>query len=157
MIFMHGIKKVNPKMVASTTYLPSYLNIVSFANHFIFNVTKLPLGIADVQVLRKVCQEFEHLMADLTEWNCFATSPTISSFLNKFYRYKYLPDHQTIPTIPEHGFQSQTRTSKLANGFFQYLESEQNVRIQRAPCEKRFGKISVDGNFSIRVFPLLIV
>lgn len=105
------------------------------------------LGIDDVKILRSVCEEFRQLMGGLTSWNCFAVSSTLSSFLHQFYRFKFLPSSDTIPTIPEHGYQSKAMTSKLANGYLQFLEEEENVKFERAPNEKRCDKFSLDGMY----------
>ena len=116
----------------------------------ILPIKKLFLGIDDVKILRSVCEEFRQLMGEITSWNCFATASTLSTFLHTFYRYTFLKNDKTIPTIPEHGYQSKAMTSQLASGFLQFLEEDENVKFQRAPNERRFDCFTLDGkNFSI--------
>lgn len=66
---------------------------------------------------------------------------TMSAFISKLWRYRYLPDSNSVCIPPEQGFLAQPRQSKFAFIFFKFIEQLEGVQFV---YEKEFGTRSVD-------------
>ncbi len=103
----------------------------------------------DVDLLRQSCQKFKNIIADITKLNCFVVAPTISTFINKWFRAEFY-EADTLENVPECGFSASKARSKMATAFLTYFAKQENLKLD---YEKPFGKLSVDG-FATLLKPL---
>jgi hypothetical protein len=102
---------------------------------------------SDVDILRKGCLAFRKIIIAQTKSEVdpegidpFQRTLTIASLTHLIYKNDHLiPD--SIPILPENGFNTNQITSKKATCWLKFISKSQNISIQHA---ENFGEIQID-------------
>ncbi len=101
----------------------------------------MPLLFRDCTVLLESCLKYDNLLTEITGLSPLSSSVTASSFVNKAFRWKYMP-LRSISAPNESGVAARGRTSMEGSRFLAYLDCTLGIQMTK---EARMGVFVVDG------------